>query len=113
MVMYDRETHSWWQQAVGTAIVGELNGTQLRALPTMDGKLGRVQGAQSAGPGHGAGPSYNRSYGRNPYEGYDSLSKPFLYNVGDELPPHGIPPLARVVRVGDRAWPVSRLRDHP
>jgi hypothetical protein len=29
----------------------------------------------------------------------------FLYF--GEMPPHGIPPLARVVRVGDRAWPLS------
>ena len=27
------------------------------------------------------------------------------------MPPFGIPPLARVVRVGERAWPVSRLAD--
>ena len=26
------------------------------------------------------------------------------------MPPHGIAPLARVVRVGDRAWPLERLR---
>ncbi|SLN44561.1 hypothetical protein TRL7639_02373 [Falsiruegeria litorea R37] len=108
MIMYDRETHSWWQQAIGTAIVGELNGTQLRALPTWmeswdEFKARNPQGLVMAQP------SYNRSYGRNPYEGYDSLSQPFLYNGA--LPPHGIPPLARVVRVGDRAWPLSRLRN--
>jgi hypothetical protein len=27
------------------------------------------------------------------------------------MPPHGIPPLARVVRVGDRAWPLTRLAE--
>ncbi|MEM7670902.1 MAG: DUF3179 domain-containing (seleno)protein, partial [Pseudomonadota bacterium] len=27
MVMYDRETESWWQQAIGTGIVGEHTGT--------------------------------------------------------------------------------------
>ena len=26
-----------------------------------------------------------------------------------EFPPHGIEPLARLVRVGDRAWPLSRF----
>ena len=31
----------------------------------------------------------------------------FLYGRKD--PPHGIPPLERVVRVGDRAWPLTRL----
>jgi hypothetical protein len=54
-----------------------------------------------------AEPAYNRDYGRNPYGGYDSLNTPFLYS--GELPPHGIEPLARVVRVGHRAWPLNRV----
>jgi hypothetical protein len=33
LVMYDRETESWWQQATGQAIVGDLTGTQLANLP--------------------------------------------------------------------------------
>ena len=52
-------------------------------------------------------PSWSRDYGRNPYRNYDSSKQPFLYN--GEMPPHGIPPLMRVVRVGDRAWPMSRF----
>jgi hypothetical protein len=54
-------------------------------------------------------PDWSRNYGRNPYVGYDSAARPFLYD--GEPPPHGIPALARVVRVGDRAWPVERVRD--
>ncbi len=34
MVMYDRETETWWQQAIGEAIVGDLLGTELTQLPT-------------------------------------------------------------------------------
>ena len=29
MVMYDRQTFTWWQQAVGHGIVGELTGVEL------------------------------------------------------------------------------------
>jgi hypothetical protein len=36
MVMYDRETESWWQQLTGEAIVGELTGKKLRQLPAGD-----------------------------------------------------------------------------
>ena len=45
--------------------------------------------------------------GNNPYRGYDSSARPFLFN--GEFPPHGIEPMARVVRVEDRAWPRSRF----
>ena len=55
-----------------------------------------------------AEPDYNRDYGRNPYRGYDTSRQPFLYDGA--LPPHGLHPLERVVRVGDRAWPLTRLR---
>ena len=33
LVMYDRQTESWWQQATGEAIVGELAGERLEAYP--------------------------------------------------------------------------------
>lgn len=108
MIMYDRETQSWWQQAIGTAIVGDLTGTELTLVVSwMEGwdqfRTRNPDGLVMAEPPH------NRRYGRNPYESYDSSKRPFLYN--GELPPHGVAALSRVVRVGDRAWPMQRLRD--
>ena len=42
MVMYDRESESWWQQATGVGIVGEMTGVEL-ARPCRAGwKAGRV-----------------------------------------------------------------------
>lgn len=35
MVMYDRETETWWEQLMGTAIVGALSGTTLEFMPSM------------------------------------------------------------------------------
>lgn len=35
MVMYDRETQSWWEQLMGTATVGSCAGTELEMLPAM------------------------------------------------------------------------------
>jgi hypothetical protein len=106
MIMYDRESESWWQQAEGRAIVGELTGRELSLLPSwMEGWADFA--ARNPEGLVMAQPAYNRAYGRNPYRGYDSSKRPFLYS--GELPPHGIPALARVVRVGERAWPLSRL----
>lgn len=106
MVMYDRETESWWQQAIGEAIVGELTGTKLTALPTWMESWGQFKARNPNGLVMDQ-PNFGRQYGRNPYVSYDSSTRPFLYN--GENPPHGIEPLARVVRIGDRAWPLTRL----
>ena len=108
MVMYDRETESWWQQAIGEGIVGEMTGVQLTALPTWMESWSEFKERNPDGLVMST-PPWPRQYGRNPYVGYDTSRRPFLYN--GEMPPHDIHPLARVVRVGDRAWPVERLRD--
>ncbi|WP_136442358.1 DUF3179 domain-containing protein [Pacificoceanicola onchidii] len=106
MVMYDRQTESWWQQAVGLGIVGDLTGVKLKQMPSW------MEDWQSFAARNPDGlvmaePPARRDYGRNPYRGYDTSHRPFLYN--GEMPPHDIPPLVRVVRVGDRAWPLTRL----
>ena len=108
MVMYDRETESWWQQAIGEGIVGEMTGRRLRPLPSWmeswdEFRVRNPEGLVMARP------AFPRDYGRNPYAGYDGLQRPFLYS--GELPPNGVPALERVVRVGDRAWPMTRLAD--
>ena len=108
MVMYDRETESWWQQAVGTGIVGEYTGIELETLPTWMESWEQFKDANPDGIVM-AQPAYNRRYSQNPYYKYDSSTRPFLYN--GENPPHDIPPVARVVRVGDMAWPLTRLAD--
>jgi len=106
MIMYDRQTESWWQQATARAIVGEMAGSELRQLPGWMESWGAFAARNPDGLVMDQ-PDWPRSYGRNPYVGYDSLARPFLYDGAD--PPHGIHPLERVVRVGDRAWPLTRV----
>ena len=108
MVMYDRETESWWQQFEGVAIVGEKTGAVLNQVP---GWVESWLDFRTRNPGGlvMVEPSHHRPYGANPYVRYDSSFSPFLYS--GENPPHDIPPLSRVVVVGDRAWPLSRVRD--
>lgn len=106
MIMYDHQTESWWQQALGTGIAGELSGRALTQLPAWMESWASFRDAYPDGLVLDE-PNWRRSYGTNPYRNYDT-SRPFLYS--GENPPHGIPPLERVVRVGDRAWPLTRLR---
>lgn len=109
MLMYDRETESWWQQALGQGVVGAMNGAELETLPSW------LEGWTSFASRNPDGlvmmqpTGFNRPYGRNPYTGYDTAFRPFLYS--GELPPHDIDPLTRVVRVESNAWPLTRLRD--
>ena len=107
MVMYDRQTESWWQQAIGIGIVGHYTGTELAQLPTWMESWAEFTDRNPDGLVM-AEPPWPRQYGRNPYVGYDSSTRPFLYS--GESPPHGIPALMRVVRVGERAWTYERLR---
>ena len=106
MVMYDRQTQSWWQQFTGEGIVGAMTGKTLTILTSWMESVDDFRARNPTGPIM-AEPPVARDYGRNPYRGYDSLARPFLYQ--GENPPHGIAPLMRVVRVGDRAWPLSRF----
>lgn len=108
LVMYDRQTESWWQQFTGEAIVGALTGETLTMIPSRLESWASFKARAPEGqvliPND---PSF-RNYGRNPYAGYDTLDRPFLYS--GEMP-DGIEAMARVVAVGDQAWPMQRVRD--
>lgn len=106
MVMYDRQTESWWQQAVGEGIVGVHMGDELTQLPSWMESWAEFK-TRNPDALVMDEPKASRPYGRNPYVGYDGSNKPFLYN--GEMPPHGVPALMRVIRVGDRAWTMARL----
>ena len=103
--MYDHQTESWWQQFTGEAIVGELLNKKLTKLPSRMESWGNFKERNPDGLVQRE-PQVNRPYGQNPYAGYDT-GRPFLYN--GENPPNGINPMARVVVVGDRAWPLQRI----
>ncbi|MDA7948440.1 MAG: DUF3179 domain-containing protein [Hyphomicrobiaceae bacterium] len=94
LVMYDRQTESWWQQFTGTGIVGELTGKELKTIPARLESFDNFKTRHPDGKVLIPNNKDMRAYGRNPYVGYDSATKPFLYN-GDL--PKDINPMARVV----------------
>jgi hypothetical protein len=111
LVMYDRQTESWWQQFTGEAIVGELTGASLEMLPSRleSYALFLERNADRAVTVLVPDERFRRDYGRNPYVNYDDEgSRPFLF--AGELPEE-LPAMARVVRVGDRAWSLELLRE--
>lgn len=110
LIMYDRATESWWQQYEGQAIVGERAGDLLKKIPVRLESLLEFQERHPGGMILVSGSAANRSYGGNPYVGYDSSTVPFLYR-GDYDGPGS--PLMRVVAVDGRAeaWSLDFLRE--
>ena len=107
LVMYDRETESWWQQFGGDAIVGALLGTKLKYLPARVESIERFRARFASGQVLVPADAETRAYGRNPYVGYDRADRPFLFRGAA---PEGVPPLARVVAVGEEAWTLDLLK---
>jgi len=80
LVMYDRQTESWWQQATGESIVGEQMGTRLTFLPAQIISLDEFESTYPDGTVLSRETGFERSYGRNPYPGYDRADEsPFLF----------------------------------
>lgn len=98
LVMYDRQTDSWWQQFSGESITGSYAGQELTMLPSQLISFERFAAANPDAMVLADPSRFNRPYGMNPYTGYDTLSQPFLYSGPF---PEGIPPLQRVVLVRD------------
>jgi hypothetical protein len=98
LVMYDRQTESWWQQFGGKALVGALAGKELEQLPA------RIVAWEDFAARHPDGQvlsrdtGHERSYGQNPYSGYDDVDTPPFFpaaNSDDER----LPPKERVVYI--------------
>jgi hypothetical protein len=98
LVMYDRQTETWWQQATGDAIAGELVGRRLKFLPAQLISWEDFKATYPKGLVLSRETGFNRSYGQNPYAGYDDINQsPFLY-LGPETPGKLLP-MARVITV--------------
>ena len=106
LIMYDRQTESWWQQATGEAIAGELTGEKLETIPAPIVPWDDFREAHPDGEVLSRETGNSRDYGRNPYVGYDDAdSSPFLYD-GPETPGE-LPAMARVITVDDEREPVA------
>lgn len=104
LVMWDRQTESWWQQFSGEAIVGSYVGTSLKYLPSRVLSYGEFRSRWPNGPVLVPENPGLRQYGRNPYAGYEDAGAPFLFR--GELP-KGLPAMARVVVARGRQQPLA------
>ena len=115
LVMWDRQTESWWQQLTGEGIVGAYAGYQLDFVPAQIVSWGDFKAAFPEADVLSRDTGYQRSYGRNPYSGYDRADQsPFLFKG---RPDDRLLPMERVVALeldGQQlAFPYLALEQEP
>jgi hypothetical protein len=114
LVMYDRQTESWWQQFTGKGIVGHYAGTDLIRIPSEIVAFEDFAAAHPTGLVLSRETGVPRPYGRNPYAGYDRIDQsPFLFTGRRD---ERLAPMERVlsVTVGahHRLYPLTLLERH-
>ena len=114
LIMYDRQTETWWQQASGQAIAGELTGSQLVFYPAPIISWQDFAETYPLGEVLSRETGLGRPYGQNPYTGYDDVNNPpFLYD-GPPTPGELLP-MARVLTVDlngeTAAYPYDLLKE--
>lgn len=114
MVMWDRQTESWWQQFTGEALVGELNGASLEFIPTLLISLGdfikNYPNGKVLSTNNGLG---DVNYHENPYVNYDNITNktPFLF---EEKVDERLPAMERIVDISfdgiTRIYPLTTIK---
>ncbi len=114
LVMYDRQTETWWQQLTGEGIIGEHAGRELVRLPAAIVAWNDFRTAFPSGSVLSRETGHTRPYGSNPYSGYDSATRPFLFL---RTPDPRLPAMERVLHVtaggAERIYPFGSFTDEP
>ncbi len=119
LVMYDRQSETWWQQATGEGIVGEHAGARLTPLPAVvmswRSVKTQMEHAQVLSRETGFPDNFTQRYGRNPYQGYDRRKAPWRQFFRHDGVDARLPAMERVVALERNgqylAVPFSVLRN--
>ncbi len=118
MVMFDRQTETWWQQLMGYGIVGHFTGESLDVIPSLvlsvEEFFARYPDGQILSTATGT-KSEDR-YGHNPYVGYDSIgNNPYDKFFDKNDVDARLPAMERVIdiRVGEeyKIYPWSKIAE--
>jgi hypothetical protein len=110
LVMWDRQTESWWQQFTGEGLVGFYSGAMLEIVNSELIPFKKFKELYPDGKVLKQPEDYAFEYGTNPYEDYDEdpNKQPFLYKG---TPDSRLPATERVVGIygdnGVKAYPWS------
>ncbi len=107
LVMYDRQTETWWQQASGEGIIGQLTGQSLHRVNSQmvawrearrNFPTARVLSRETG---------YRREYGRNPYVRYDNPGQSPIAAFFSRKPDPRLRAMERVVALESQKVPVA------
>ena len=117
LVMYDRQTESWWQQATGEGIVGFYAGRRLEFVSAPVVSWETFKSTHPEGQVLSRRTGYDRPYGENPYTRYDDAKGSPIASFFRGRRDDRLPAMARVVAVSlggeDVAYPFTLLRERP
>lgn len=116
LVMYDRQSESWWLQFSGEGVVGKHTGAELKLLPSQIVSFKQFKKAYPNGKVLSKKTGFDKKYGVNPYTSYDSLKTPMAWFFRKPVDTR-LPAMERVlgVIVEDKvkAYPFSVLNKQP
>ena len=116
LVMYDRSTESWWLQFTGEGIVGQYTGEQLELLPSQIVSFEQFKHSHPHGLVLSRETGFDKKYGINPYNAYDSRQMPYVWFFRERLDTR-LPAMERVLGLvidnEVRAFPFAVLNSRP
>ena len=88
LVMYDRQSGTYWAQATGQALVGPYSGEELEFVAARILSFGDWRDEHPDGLVLSLDTGHERPYGENPYVGLDTSERPFLFagDLDERLP---------------------------
>ncbi|MCY3916672.1 MAG: DUF3179 domain-containing protein [Chloroflexi bacterium] len=113
LIMFDRQSESWWQQLTGEGLAGEHAGVFLDIVPSQVIGFGSFAERYPEGLVMSRATGYNRQYGANPYSNYDSRpGRPFLFHgeIDPRLDSAVDHVLAAIIGADAKAYPFDILR---
>jgi hypothetical protein len=112
MVMYDRQTESWWQQITGEGLVGEYAGDVLNRVPSQTLRWADARERFPSAMVLSRSTGHRRPYGTTPYSGYDRGTRPYRGFFNREVD-NRLPAMERVAAIDldgvAVAWPFTAL----
>ena len=91
LVMWDRQTETWWQQFSGEGVIGLHAGELLTQIPATIAAWEDFAARHPDGTVLSSNTGFDRPYGQQPYVGYDTIDQPPFFPVAniddDRLPP--------------------------